>query len=187
MKKGLNYTMDYFQKCLMSEETFDVKPSTHWSDDAWYLDQENRTFHVNSEWSVVQEGEAEGMSIGGNLCTLNLLQGTEYMPSLENSILFLEDDNLTFPANFDRDLQSLVHQPSFKGVRGILIGKFQRKSGVTDELLQKIIASKNELKGLPILANVDFGHTSPMFTFPIGGKVKMKAACNESTLVIQRH
>jgi muramoyltetrapeptide carboxypeptidase LdcA involved in peptidoglycan recycling len=109
------------------------------------------------------------------------------MPSLENSILFLEDDYLIFPENFDWDLQSLIHQPRFKSVRGILVGRFQRKSGVTDELLQKIITSKKELRGLPILANMDFGHTSPMFTFPIGGSVKMRAMNNESSLVIQEH
>jgi muramoyltetrapeptide carboxypeptidase LdcA involved in peptidoglycan recycling len=45
MKKGVDYTIDYFQKCLMMEDPFTVNPSTHWSDDAWYLDQENRTFH----------------------------------------------------------------------------------------------------------------------------------------------
>ncbi|MXQ54963.1 S66 family peptidase [Shimazuella alba] len=187
MKKGVEYTISYFQKCLMMEDSLAVKPSTHWSDDAWYLDQENRTFHVNRGWTVIQEGEAEGVSIGGNLCTLNLLQGTEYMPSLEGSILFLEDDYLTFPANFDRDLQSLIHQSGFEGVKGILIGRFQLKSGVTDELLQKIIASKKELRGIPILANVDFGHTSPIFTFPIGGRVKMRAMKEGSSLVIQQH
>lgn len=187
MKKGADYTIDYFQKCLMSEDPFDINPSTHWSDDAWYLDQENRTFHVNRGWTVIQEGEAEGVSIGGNLCTLNLLQGTEYMPSLEDSILFLEDDYLTFPENFDRDLQSLIHQPSFEGIKAILIGRFQHKSGLTDEFLQKILASKKELKGLPIIANLDFGHTSPMFTFPIGGRVKMKAIKEGSNLVIQQH
>jgi muramoyltetrapeptide carboxypeptidase LdcA involved in peptidoglycan recycling len=171
----------------MTEDSFTVNPSNHWSDDAWYIDQENRAFHVNRGWSVIQEGEAEGVSIGGNLCTLNLLQGTEYMPSLEDSILFLEDDYLTFPENFDRDLQSLIHQSGFKGVKGILIGRFQRKSGVTDEFLSKIIDSKKELKGLPILANLDFGHTSPLLTFPIGGKVKMKARREGSSLVIQQH
>jgi muramoyltetrapeptide carboxypeptidase len=171
----------------MMEDSFIVEPSNNWSDDAWYLDQKNRNFHENKGWTVIQEGEAEGISIGGNLCTLNLLQGTEYMPSLENSILFLEDDYLSFPANFDRILQSLIHQPDFKGVKGILIGRFQRKSGVTDELLKKIITSKKELRRLPILANVDFGHTSPMFTFPVGGSVEMKARKEELSLIIQKH
>ena len=46
---------------------------------------------------IIQEGEAEGTIIGGNLCTINLLQGTEYMPSLENSILFIEDDEESHP------------------------------------------------------------------------------------------
>ena len=39
-----------------------------------------------------------GQLYGGNLCTLNLLQGTAYMPDLSNCILFLEDDELVNPA-----------------------------------------------------------------------------------------
>jgi muramoyltetrapeptide carboxypeptidase LdcA involved in peptidoglycan recycling len=187
MRKGIEYSLDYFQKCFFKEASFSVKPSIHWSDDEWYLAQEKRIFHVNSGWSVIQEGEAEGVSIGGNLCTLNLLQGTDYMPSLENSILFLEDDYLTFPANFDRDLQLLIQQPGFDGVKGILIGRFQCRSEMTDTLLKKIVASKKELKGIPILAYVNFGHTSPIFTFPIGGRVKMRAMNNGSSVDILQH
>ena len=36
------------------------------------------------------------------------------------------------------------------------------------EKLRLIIESKAELKNLPIIANADFGHTTPIFTFPIG-------------------
>jgi hypothetical protein len=42
------------------------------NDDARYQNQENKTFHVNRGCTVIQEGEAEGVSLGGNLCTLNL-------------------------------------------------------------------------------------------------------------------
>ena len=45
MKKGFDYTMNYFKKCLMQKEPFDVKPSETWSADAWYLDQEKRKFN----------------------------------------------------------------------------------------------------------------------------------------------
>lgn len=61
---------------------------------------------------IIYEGKAEGKIIGGNLCTLNLLQGTEYMPDINDSILFIEDDGLVgkeFVREFDRDLQSLLH------------------------------------------------------------------------------
>lgn len=136
---------------------------------------------------MIQEGDAEGRVIGGNLCTLNLLQGTEYMPSLENSIVFLEDDDATSPELFDRDLQSLLHLPGFSGVKGVAIGRFQRGAHITNEILIKIIQTKRELAGLPVLANLDFGHTKPLFTFPIGGTARMVAKGGDSKLFIEKH
>jgi muramoyltetrapeptide carboxypeptidase LdcA involved in peptidoglycan recycling len=31
--------------------------------------------------------------VGGNLCTVNLLQETPYMPSLDGAVLMVEDDH----------------------------------------------------------------------------------------------
>jgi muramoyltetrapeptide carboxypeptidase len=173
MKKGIDYTKEYFKKCFFNDEPFIVEPSSEWSDDLWFLEQENRTFYKNEGYKIINKGIAEGKIIGGNLCTLNLLQGTDYMPDLSGSILFLEDDELTFPENFDRDLQSLIHLPNFDKVQGIVIGRFQIVSKMTDELLLKIIQSKRALRNIPIVANVDFGHTTPHITFPIGGFAKI--------------
>ena len=44
---------------------------------------------------------------------------------------------------------------------------------MTRELLAQIGATKPELAGLPVIANVDFGHTTPTATFPIGGTVEV--------------
>jgi muramoyltetrapeptide carboxypeptidase LdcA involved in peptidoglycan recycling len=186
MVKGFDYTMDYFKKTFIEEmDEVEITPSTKWSNDAWYIDQENRVFHHNDGYLVINEGTVEGTIIGGNLCTLNLLQGTEFMPSLENSILFLEDDKLTCPKTFDRDLQSLIHQPGFSGVKGIVIGRFEKVSNVTDDLIRTIISTKKELAHLPVAANADFGHTSPMFSFPIGGKVKLHINQEQAGITIQ--
>ena len=38
----------------------------------------------------------------------------------------------------------------------------------------RIFKTKKELKNIPIVINEDFGHTTPIFTFPIGGHVKIK-------------
>lgn len=187
MLKGHEYQSEYFQKCLLSEEEFEVKAASTWSDDEWYRDQENRTFIENEGWLVIQEGEAKGTIIGGNLSTLNLLQGTEYMPSLEKSIVFLEDDDESSAELFDRDLQSLLHLPGFSGVKGLVIGRFQQRSNLTNEKLIRIIRTKHELAGLPVLANLNFGHTQPFFTFPIGGTARMVAEGGESRLFIERH
>lgn len=186
MKKGIEYTMDYFKKCLFSDEIFNINPSNEWSDEPWFLDQENRTFYKNNGYRVINKGNAKGKIIGGNLCTLNLLQGTQFMSDLTDSILFIEDTELTFPEIFDRDLQSLIHQPDFKKVRGIILGRFQIASKMEDEKLIKILRSKKELENIPIISNVDFGHTTPNITFPIGGYAEF-VADEEIKIIIRTH
>jgi len=187
MQLGLDYTLKYFQKCLMDEAPFRVEASPEWSDDPWYRDQENRSFIKNEGYLVVHEGEAEGTILGGNLCTLNLLQGTEYMPVLAGSLLFVEDDYESKGLTFDRDLQSLIHQPGFDEVRGLVIGRFQKESEIPSEKLIRMIATKRELDGMPVIANADFGHTTPQFTFPIGGKGKITARNGQAKIEILEH
>ncbi|MFA5023189.1 MAG: S66 peptidase family protein [Candidatus Paceibacterota bacterium] len=186
----LEYTLDYFEKCLKQTEPFSVLKSESWSDDAWYKDQKNRNQIPNEGWWLINEGQAEGAVVGGNLCTFNLLQGTEYFPSLNDSLLIIEDDEMAGSATditFDRDLQSLIHLPDFGGVKGILIGRFQKASEMTKEKLLAIIKSKKELANLPILANVDFGHTDPKITLPIGGRLKMVASQENSKIEVLEH
>lgn len=38
---------------------------------------------------------------------------------------------------------------------------------------KEIIETKKELKDIPIVIDADFGHTTPIFTFPIGGTAEM--------------
>ncbi|MEW9097125.1 MAG: S66 peptidase family protein [Clostridiaceae bacterium] len=173
MIKGNEYTEEYFKKCLMIEEEFIVENSTHWSDDLWFLDQYNRKFIEDEGVLIINKGRSKGKILGGNLCTFNLLQGTEFMPDITNSILFIEDDLESSAETFDRDLQSLIHQSNFNKVKGILIGRFQKESNVSKEMLMKIIKTKKELDNIPVVANLNFGHTNPRFTFPIGGTVEI--------------
>ncbi|MCD6092472.1 MAG: LD-carboxypeptidase [Candidatus Aenigmarchaeota archaeon] len=187
MLKGLDYTIEYFKKCVMEKSPFEVKPSEEWSDDEWYKNQEKREFIKNKGFLVINEGKAEGTIIGGNLCTLNLLQGTEFMPSLKNTVLFIEDDEESKPQHFDRDLQSLIHLPDFDGVKGIVIGRFQKASEMTERLLTKVIKTKKELNDIPVIAGVDFGHTTPHITFPIGGKARLLANKDKTKLEILEH
>lgn len=170
------YTIEYFKKCLFEAQPIDIRPSKRWDDRKWWVNQKDRRFFKNTGWQIINKGKAEGTILGANLCTFNLLQGTEYFPSLKNSVLFLEDDYESNAVIFDRDLQSLIHLPEFKYVKGIVIGRFQKASNVSAENLKKIIKTKKELDRIPVIANVDFGHTSPMITFPIGGEVKITAS-----------
>jgi len=40
------------------------------------------------------------------------------------------------------------------------------------EIIEKILSTKKELSKIPVIYDVDFGHTYPLTTFPIGGKAK---------------
>ncbi len=186
-QKYFDYTLDYFRKCLMNDRQYTIEPSQCWTDDEWYLDQAKRREIENKGIVVFSEGSANGTIIGGNLCTLNLLKGTEYFPNLKGKILFIEEDDATTPELFDRDLQSLLNQRGFKDVQGILIGRFQQKSRISDTAITQILTTKQELRHIPIAYNVDFGHTNPKCTFPIGGDVKFTLSKNKSRITITRH
>lgn len=190
MTKGFAYSLEFFNKCLAGDEAYKINPAVDWSDDAWYLDQDNRNFIKNKGPIIINEGRAEGLSLGGNLCTLNLLQGTEFMPDIRGSILFIEDDDQAgdlFSVEFDRNLQSLISQPGFDQVAGLVIGRFQQKTDINIEKLRYIISTKKELSQIPIISYLDFGHTSPLFTFPIGGQVRMTAKDGKIDLEITTH
>ena len=187
MKRGIDYTREYFERCLMREEPFEVPPADHWSDDPWYQDQENRDFVPNPGYEVIHEGEAEGKLLGGHLGTFCLLFGTSCMPDLTGSILLLEDDEEAQPHHFDRELQSLIHQPGFEGVQGLVFGKFQRASNMDQDTLMAIVESKRELDGIPVVAGTSFGHTTPQFTFPIGGYGRLHAGDGIAGISIDIH
>lgn len=188
-KLYFDYTLTFFIKCLLGKESYIIKSSTKWSEDKWHRDQINRNLVENKGYVTLNygEGKAQGTILGGNLSTLNLLQGTEYFPDIADSILFIEDDSLSTPFMFDRDLQSLIHQPNFNRVQGLIIGRFQKNSNIDINLLRKIIATKKELEKVIILANADFGHTDPKFTFPIGGTGKVNFVKDKPVIKIIKH
>jgi muramoyltetrapeptide carboxypeptidase len=43
------------------------------------------------------------------------------------------------------------------------------------------------LKSIPVIANADFGHSNPLVTFPIGGKVKISALKGKAIIEILTH
>ena len=189
MEKGFEYTLDYFNKVLCSNDEVEISSSPYYSDDKWYKDQENRNFIKNDGMKVINEGKCSGTIIGGNLCTLNLLQGTEFMPSLKDSVLFIEDDNETgdnFLVEFDRNLESLMQLEDFKCVKGIVFGIAQLESNMNDEKWELMIKLKEKLKDIPIIINANFGHTTPMFTFPIGGSCTIDASKDNLEIFIRK-
>jgi muramoyltetrapeptide carboxypeptidase len=187
MKLGFEYSSKYFIKCCVEDEPYLALPSEEWSDDAWFLDQDKREFIKNDGFWLMNPGHGIGRIVGGHVRCLNALQGTGYWPGLDDSILVMEEDEEINPQLFDRQLQSLIHQQDFSEVRGIIIGRFQKKTKMTRDLLQKIISTKKELKNIPIIANLDIGHTTPQMVIPVGGSMEISADQNNINIKIIEH
>ena len=158
--KEAEYTRKAFFDCMMNDAPIVVTPS-----------------ETATEYHTIQEGTCAGTIIGGNLCTLNLLQGTPYMPDIRNKVLFLEDDNIMgdyFCYEFDRNLESLLQIDGADTIKGIVFGRFDDSCGVTVKTITDIIQGKVPTN-IPVIFGADFGHVFPMITFPIGGAVRIDA------------
>ncbi|HMQ01880.1 MAG TPA: hypothetical protein PKD79_02300, partial [Candidatus Doudnabacteria bacterium] len=70
---------------------------------------------------------------------------------------------------FHRNLQSVINLPNFQGIKALVIGKFDKRSRLPVNKIREIVKSKPELRRIPVIANLSFGHVLPIFTFPIGG------------------
>jgi len=58
---------------------------------------------------------------------------------------------------------------------------------MTRKKLEGLIKIKKELDRIPVIANVDFGHTDPKVTFPIGGEVIIDVKKNDSKIEITKY
>jgi len=168
------YTLANLGQMLNQESNIDLVKSKFWQ--IW----SDKKRHKTKKWQVLQSGVAEGVLIGGNLGSFYLLQGTEYQPSFKSKfILAIEDDDEAgeyTAREFSRRFESLLQLPNVrKNLQGVIIGRFQPGGKVSENDIANIIASK-QLNNIPIISEVDFGHTLPMLTLPIGGLVKISAS-----------
>ncbi len=113
--------------------------------------------------SINYKEVAKGILVGGNLSTILSLLGTEYMPDFKDKILFIEDA-FTSPQKFNRDIETLKQNKILYQINGIIIGTFFGVD-MNQSCFEKIL---NEYIDKPMIYNVNFGHSNPIMTIPIG-------------------
>jgi muramoyltetrapeptide carboxypeptidase LdcA involved in peptidoglycan recycling len=184
-RRCLDYTWQQFRDVLTETEPLPLTKSREWDR------QRREPLRRTPPWKVLQPGTAEGRLLGGNIGTFYLLQGTGCFPAFTApTILAIEDDDeagsLT-AREFDRRLESLLQVPGVRqAICGVLVGRFQPASRVTVPDIAYIVRRLN-LPDVPIIANVDFGHTRPLLTLPVGGTVSMAAAGQQATINLLRY
>ncbi|QTL35172.1 S66 family peptidase [Pseudoalteromonas viridis] len=187
MQQGFEYTLRHFERALFEGTEYALDVSAAWSDDLWFIDQTSRTFIDNAGPIIVNQGACSGTILGGNLCSFNLLQGTQYMPDLTGAVLFLEEDNLLGEltlTEFERNLQSLLSHKGAEHIHGLMLGRFQTDSKIRLNDLIELLSSFEQLHHCPVVCNLDFGHTTPIFTVPIGGQCKVNAIGETVTIKV---
>lgn len=187
------YTWDAFEKVLFTNDALknnrftpiSFESSEEFSENKWW-EEENQLmkFSKTKAWNCYRPGVCEGRLIGGNMGTLLLLAGTQYWPNFENKILFIEDDEVEIPQTIDRCLTHLRQLKVFDQISGLIIGRMPSSIGFKKEDSLEMILD-NALQGydLPVLTEVDFGHTDPLLTLPIGILSKLDATNKVLTLL----
>lgn len=108
-----------------------------------------------------------------------MIVGTSIWPEKEvweNKILFLETSEDEVPPDYiEYYLRNLIAQGIIDKINGIIIGKPQNEIYYEDykEVYKKIISEEAGRSDLPILHNVNIGHTDPMCILPLGQKIKV--------------
>ncbi len=107
-----------------------------------------------------------------------MLLGTQYLPDLEGKILFIEEAEDVKPAMVHRFFTHLSQCTDLRKLKGVCVGRFSSLLGFT---LETEVAIYDDIFGgidIPVLYNLDFGHTDPLFTIPIRGTVSIDTSRN---------
>lgn len=171
----LPYTQEYLLKALMRPEPIGVVTSAPaWTDE--FLDWGTRAdltrprrLQQSSGWTWLKPGRATGRLIGGCLESLEHLRGTPYWPDLSGAILFLEtSEEKPSPARIDAMLMDYENMGVLGSINGLLFARPYGYSADEVRELHGVILERTRRYDFPVIADMDFGHTSPMLTLPIG-------------------
>ena len=170
-----DYTERYMLKTLRSPEPpGEIEPSGWWTEELldWGEKQDltrARRGQASGGWTWLKGGRSEGVLVGGCLESMQHLRGTPYWPDLTGAILFLEtSEEKPEPETVDGILMDYENMGVFERIHGLLFGRPMFYEPDEREQLREVILQRTARYGFPIIADMDFGHTSPMLTLPVG-------------------
>jgi muramoyltetrapeptide carboxypeptidase LdcA involved in peptidoglycan recycling len=171
----LRYTETYFLKAVAGRASIgNVEPSPHWTEE--FLDwgekkdlERPRKLSDSNGWTWLKDGQAEGHLMGGCLESLQHLRGTEFWPDRENTIFFFEtSEEKPSPETIDGILMDYQNMGVFGKLRGLIVGRPMSYSADEKQSLRERILERMHGYSFPIITDMDFGHTAPQFTIPLG-------------------
>ena len=176
------YTERYMLKALCEAKPIGViEPSTWWTEE--FLDWEQkadlkrpRARHHSPGWTWLRGGVAEGVLVGGCLPSLQHLRGTRFWPEWEEAILFFEtSEGPPPPERVDAILMDYENMGVLQRLKGLIVGRPMRYTDEEKQQLREVVLERTSRYTFPIVTDMDFGHTSPQFTIPIGCRARIDA------------
>ena len=143
-------------------------------------------------WQWVQgEGRVHGRLFGGSIEVLEFMKSTQYWPEpsfWDNRILFFETTEEVPPvAMVQRWLRNYGIQGVFQRISGILFGRARDYSDEQKTALAAMIHDTLTVEfgcgALPVVANLDFGHTDPQWILPLGVMAEIDCAAQRIRLL----
>lgn len=154
---------------------------------------QTRKLNKAAPWRWLQgTGTVEGHLIGGCLEVLDWLRGTVVWPApklWEGAIIFLEtSEEAPSPLAVQRFLRCLGAQGILQSCAGILVGRPGGQIPVDrfheyDNAILAVATDELKLAHLPIITNMDFGHSDPIMTLPLGVRAKIDCASRKIALL----
>jgi muramoyltetrapeptide carboxypeptidase LdcA involved in peptidoglycan recycling len=184
----LAYTRDGFRRAVCDPAPLGrITPSLDWTEETldWRTKQDlerPRALTRSAGWTWLKDGVGEGILVGGCLESLQHLRGTRFWPDFRGAIFFFEtSEEKPSPATVDGILMDYENMGVFDGLRGMLVGRPMRYSEEEKALLREVVLERTRRHRFPIVSDMDFGHTSPQLTLPIGCRARIDAsdACFE--------
>ena len=128
----------------------------------------NTTIENAFEYTSIKEGLVEGELIGGNLCVLTSILGSDFAPDFNNKILFIEDVNEPL-YKIDRMLNQLRLNGCFDKIKGLLVGKFSCEEKDFDTKVKSLLKELN----IPCGYGFSASHELQKATLPLNVNYKI--------------
>ena len=174
------YTEDYMLKALCEAKPIGpIVPSTWWTEEFldWGLkaDLEHpREQRDSAGWTWLRGGKTEGILIGGCIGSLQHLRGTRFWPEWRDAVMFFEtSEEAPSPETVDSILMDYENMGVLEKLKGLLVGRPMRYTDEQKQQLREVVLERTSQYTFPIVADMDFGHTSPQLTMPVGCRARI--------------
>ena len=192
-----DYTENTIRNLLFeAKQNYEIRKCDYWTNEhniEWgngkNINKQKTRIKDEKGYQVIQgKGKVKGRLLGGCLDAFPIYNGTEVWPKLEewkDKIIFLETcENMPEPYLITYYLRNMGAQGIFNVAKGIIVGKPRAEKYYEEykDVYKKVLKEFNR-EDMPVLYNVNFGHSCPIGIIPYGIECELDVDNKKITLL----